>query len=96
MRDSYVGLVLEFLANNDPLVPFTLTHPYDDFAALIRKVENDSRGVGSPGGFVPHSTIWLASDEQKLVGDSNMFNSALLKASQQESEAASLPLEVPL
>lgn len=72
LQESYVGLVLEFLSNNEPLVPFTLAYPYDDFAALIRKLENDSRGIGIPEGFVSHSTFWLVSDERELVGVSNL------------------------
>ncbi len=72
LQESYVGLVLEFLSNNEPLVPFTLAYPYDDFTALVRRLDNDSRGIGIPEGFVPHSTYCLVTDEQELVGVSNL------------------------
>jgi len=69
---TYVSLVQEFLANDEPLVPFTLGYPHDDFGALIKRLDDDSRGIGIPEGFVPHSTFWLVSDERELVGVSNL------------------------
>ncbi|MDP2743787.1 MAG: GNAT family N-acetyltransferase [Dehalococcoidia bacterium] len=53
-------------------MPFTLSYPCDDFGALIERLENNSRGIGIPEGFVPHSTFWLVTDEQEVVGVSNL------------------------
>jgi hypothetical protein len=36
LKQTYISLVEEFLATNEPLVPFTLGYPYQDFDALIK------------------------------------------------------------
>jgi len=72
LRESYRGLVDEFAKFSDKLVPFTLSFPNEDFAAFLQKLEDCSKGIGVPDGFVAHSTFWLIRDDNEVVGVSNI------------------------
>src|ERR1035437_9845292 len=74
-RESYCNLVAEFLANGEPLVPFTLGFESTNFDALLAKLDACARGVGIPEGFVAHSTFWLVRDGTEVVGVSNIRHS---------------------
>jgi predicted acetyltransferase len=71
LQDSYRSLVREFLDAGEPLVPFPLAFPNEDFPAFVARLEACARGEGLPAGFVPHSTWWLVSDGE-VVGVSNL------------------------
>jgi predicted acetyltransferase len=72
LEDSYIGLVQEFLANDEPLIPFPLAFAYDDFPAMLKKLADQSKGIDLPEGFIANSTFWLLNQEQEVVGVSNL------------------------
>lgn len=72
LRDSYRGLVNEFVKQNESLVPFVLRFEHCDFDALLARLDACSRGIGLPGGFVPHSTYWLIENGVHVIGVSNI------------------------
>ncbi len=51
--------------------PFTLDFEFDDFPALVTQLNNCSRGIGLPDGWVPHTTFWLLEGEE-IVGVSSL------------------------
>lgn len=71
LQDSYRDLIREFLDAGEPLVPFPLKFPNDDFAAFLARLAACARGEDIPPGFVPHTTYWLVSDGA-VVGVSNL------------------------
>ena len=74
LRDSYRDLIREFRDAGEPLIPFPLTFPNDDFPAFLARLAACARGEGLPPGFVPHSTYWLVSDGA-VVGVVNLRHS---------------------
>jgi predicted acetyltransferase len=72
---SYRGHVAEFVARGEPFVPFPIGFDLSDFGALLQKLEDCSRGVGIPAGFVPHTTFWLVRGGSEVVGVSNLRHS---------------------
>lgn len=72
LRDSYRGLVHEFVEGGEPLVPFPLKFPNDDFAKFLEHLSACARGEGLPPGFVAHSTYWLVLVGTEVVGVSNL------------------------
>lgn len=72
LKDSYLSHVEEFRQRGEPLVPFPLKFATDDFPAFITKLEDCSRGVNIPDGFVAHETFWLVEDGVIVVGVSNL------------------------
>jgi predicted acetyltransferase len=75
LRDSYLGLIDEFVAGGDPLVPFTLAFDNTDFAAFLSRLNDCAAGIGIPDGFAAHSTYWLVRDQAEVVGVSNIRHS---------------------
>src|ERR1700676_764268 len=71
LQDSYRDLIREFPEGGEPLIPFTLTFPNDDFPAFVARLAACARGEGLPPGFVPNSTYWLVCDGA-VVGVSNL------------------------
>ena len=74
LQDSYRDLIREFRDAGEPLVPFSLSFPNDDFPAFLAHLAACARGEGVPPGFVPHSTYWLVSDGV-VVGVANLRHS---------------------
>ena len=70
-KDSYRTLVAEFVACGEPLIPFPLSFPHENFEAFLAQLAGCERGIGIPEGFVPHSTFWLMRGED-IVGVSNL------------------------
>lgn len=68
-EQSYVAYIREL--GDEVRHPFPLDFDYDDFAALLARLEGYSRGENIPDGFVPHSTFWLVQGDE-LVGVSNL------------------------
>ena len=74
LQDSYRSLVREFLERGEPLVPFALSFPNEDFPAFLAQLASCKRGEGLPAGFVAHSTYWLVCNDI-VVGVSNLRHS---------------------
>jgi predicted acetyltransferase len=72
LEASYRGHVAEFVARGEPFIPFPIGFDLGDFSALLQKLEDCSRGVGIPAGFVPHTTFWLVRGGSEVVGVSNL------------------------
>lgn len=75
LRDSYRGLIAELDAAGEMRIPFPLSFPFEDFAALLMKLEEAAKGIGLPDGFVPHSTYWLVRGNSEIVGVANLRHS---------------------
>lgn len=69
---SYGGLIEEFVASGEDLIPFSLNYPHEDFAALVRRLRGHSLGRELQAGFVPNSTFWLVDERDEVVGVSNL------------------------
>ena len=51
--------------------PFTLDFQFDDFPALVARLNNCSLGIDLPDGGVPHTTFWMVEDGE-IVGVSSL------------------------
>ncbi|WP_221029152.1 GNAT family N-acetyltransferase [Actomonas aquatica] len=71
-RESYLGLIAEFKARDEPLIPFPLSFPTDDFPAFLAGLEASERGENLPAGFVAHSSYWLVENDTEVVAVSNL------------------------
>lgn len=71
-RESYRGLVNEFVLAGESLVPFVLAFDNADFPAFLARLDNCARGSDIPAGFVAHSTWWLMRDRTSVVGVANI------------------------
>ena len=71
---SYRSLLEEFRTRRERLIPFPLSFPHANFPELIARLEENSKGLGLPAGFVAHSTYWLVTDSE-ILGVSNLRHS---------------------
>ncbi len=39
-----------------------------DFNLFLRKMENESKGINLPNGWIPFSTFWLIDEKENVVG----------------------------
>lgn len=72
LQESYRSLVREFVECGEPLVPFPLAFPNEDFPAFLSRLSACANGEGIPEGFVPHSTYWLVRNGSEVIGVSNL------------------------
>lgn len=72
LRESYLSLLEEFRLRGEPLVPFPLSFPTDDFPGFLDRLKKCSEGLGIPAGFVAHETFWLVAEGEGVVGVSNL------------------------
>lgn len=71
-QQSYRGLVAEFVAAGEKLIPFTLAFEHADFNTFLARLDACSKGIGLPDGFVAHTTYWLVRNQIEVVGVSNI------------------------
>jgi predicted acetyltransferase len=66
---SYRAYITEL--GDEERYPFPLDFDHSDFPALLRRLDEFSRGISIPEGFVPSTTYWLV-DGSELLGVSNL------------------------
>lgn len=69
---SYLSLLQEIRENEEEPIPFVLKYDADDIHSLVKRCENDAKGIDLPDGFVPHATYWLVKDGCHVIGVSNL------------------------
>jgi len=71
LKETYIECVKDFVANDEPLIPFSLSFQYEDFDELLAKLDDYSKGIAIPEGFVANTTYWLVA-QNEVVGVSNL------------------------
>ncbi len=68
-EDSYRSYIDEL--GDAERYPFTLDLEFDDFSALVTRLNNFARGIDLPDDLVPNTTFWLVEDGE-IVGVSSL------------------------
>jgi predicted acetyltransferase len=68
-KDSYLEYIKEL--GNEERYPFPMDFDYSNFEALLEKIEQFSKGLNLPAGYVPSSTFWLV-DSREIIGVTNI------------------------
>lgn len=72
LESSYREYIEEL--GDEERYPYPMDLDHTDFSALIRKLNNFSRGIDLPELLVPNSTFWF-THEEKLIGVSHLRHS---------------------
>jgi len=72
LRDEYLAFYQEWKDSGETMVPWVISKDPSDFAAMLQELYAEEAGENLPAGWVPASTYWLATEEQKLVGAVNI------------------------
>ena len=68
-QNSYYRYIKEL--GEEERYPFPLDFAYDDFDALLEKLEKFALGEKLPKGYVPSTTFWLVEKEE-IIGVTNL------------------------
>lgn len=68
-EQSYGAYIVEL--GDEERYPFPLDFEHNDFAALLRRLDDFTKGINIPEGFVPSSTFWLVEGGE-IIGVSNL------------------------
>lgn len=83
LKKQYLEFYQEWKDSGEDMVPWVIEKDPTDFQAMLSFIENNSKGVNLPSGWVPDSTYWLVDAGQNVVGAVNIRHSlteALLNA----------------
>ncbi|EDL65944.1 GNAT family N-acetyltransferase [Bacillus sp. SG-1] len=83
LKKQYLEFYQEWKDSGEDMVPWVIEKDPSDFQAMLSFIENNSKGVNLPAGWVPDSTYWLVDAGQNVVGAVNIRHSlteALLNA----------------
>lgn len=68
-QESYIAYIEEL--GDEERYPFPLDFEYEDFASLLKKLDNYAIGSNIPKNMVPSSTFWLIQNN-KIIGVTNL------------------------
>ena len=68
-QESYLAYIAEL--DDEERYPFPLDFEYEDFASLLKKLDNYAIGSNIPKNMVPSSTFWLVQNN-KIIGVTNL------------------------
>ncbi|MBS4178635.1 GNAT family N-acetyltransferase [Lederbergia citrea] len=81
-KEAYVEMIAEWIEAGEKMVPFVLRMDTADFGGMLIELARFKKGIGIPETFVPHTTYWLADENDRIVGCINIrhnLNDRLLK-----------------
>jgi predicted acetyltransferase len=68
LAEPFAAMVREFMeTGEDWFTNFPLA--LEDFAAFVRELEDEARGISLPPGIVPQQTYWLVKDGATVLGE---------------------------
>jgi predicted acetyltransferase len=69
MDSAYLGMVDEFLEAGEGYPYNNIPLGREDFAAYVRELEEEAKGIGLPPGVVPQTTYVLVRDGARVLGE---------------------------
>lgn len=68
-QTSYIQYIQEL--GDEERYPFPLDFDYQDFQALLARLDEFANGINLPEGYVPSTTLWLVENNE-LIGVTNL------------------------
>lgn len=72
LENEYLDMIQDWKNNNEKPKPWTLNVEARDFSAMIQRLEGFSKGIGLKENQVEHSTYWLVTNQNRVVGAVNI------------------------
>ncbi|MWV42815.1 GNAT family N-acetyltransferase [Paenibacillus sp. HJL G12] len=72
LKNEYFDFYTEWKESGEDMVPWVISRDPQDFEAMLDWLDNHARGIDLPEGWVPDSTFWLVSADQKVIGAVNI------------------------
>ncbi|EJQ38093.1 hypothetical protein IEC_02621 [Bacillus toyonensis] len=75
LQEEYLDFYNEWKDSGETMIPWVISKAPSNFPAMIQELLDAHNGVNLPESWVPDSTYWLVTDENKIVGIVNIRHS---------------------
>ncbi|WP_335871999.1 GNAT family N-acetyltransferase [Bacillus sp. 2205SS5-2] len=75
LQTEYFDFYQEWVKSGEVMVPWVISKDPRGFAKMIQTLQNASLGSNLPDGWVPNSTFWLVSEQNRILGAVNIRHS---------------------
>ncbi|MEH7277403.1 GNAT family N-acetyltransferase [Bacillus toyonensis] len=75
LQEEYLDFYNEWQDSGETMIPWVISKDPSNFPAMIQELLDAHNGVNLPESWVPDSTYWLVTDENKIVGVVNIRHS---------------------
>ncbi|MBJ8108565.1 MULTISPECIES: GNAT family N-acetyltransferase [Bacillus] len=75
LQEEYLDFYNEWKDSGETMIPWVISKDPSNFPAMIQELLDAHNGINLPESWVPDSTYWLVTDENKIVGAVNIRHS---------------------
>ncbi|GMK37151.1 acetyltransferase [Paenibacillus sp. CCS19] len=72
LREAYLDFYQEWVDSGEDMVPWVISKDPTDFDAMVQSLLNNEKDENLPAGWVPDSTYWLVTANNKVIGAVNI------------------------
>ncbi|PGM97367.1 GNAT family N-acetyltransferase [Bacillus cereus] len=75
LQEEYFEFYTEWKDSGETMIPWVISKDPSNFPAMIQELLDAHNGINIPETWVPDSTYWLVTNENKIVGAVNIRHS---------------------
>ncbi|WP_242270200.1 GNAT family N-acetyltransferase [Bacillus cereus group sp. BfR-BA-01395] len=75
LQDEYLDFYNEWKDSGETMIPWVISKDPFNFPAMVQELLDAHNGVNLPQSWVPDSTYWLVTDNNRIVGAVNIRHS---------------------
>ncbi|HDR7283894.1 GNAT family N-acetyltransferase [Bacillus cereus group sp. BfR-BA-01119] len=75
LQDEYLDFYNEWKDSGETMIPWVISKDPSNFPAMVQELLDAHNGVNLPESWVPDSTYWLVTDNNRIVGTVNIRHS---------------------
>ncbi|MDE7554171.1 GNAT family N-acetyltransferase [Bacillus tropicus] len=75
LQDEYLDFYTEWKDSGEMMIPWVISKDPSNFPAMVQELLDAHNGVNLPQSWVPDSTYWLVTDNNRIVGAVNIRHS---------------------
>ncbi|MED2934646.1 GNAT family N-acetyltransferase [Bacillus wiedmannii] len=75
LQEEYLDFYKEWKDSGETMIPWVISKDPSNFKAMIQELHDAHNGVNLPEPWVPDSTYWLVTDNNRIVGAVNIRHS---------------------
>ncbi|HDR4708809.1 TPA: GNAT family N-acetyltransferase [Bacillus paranthracis] len=75
LQDEYLDFYNEWKDSSETMIPWVISKDPSNFPAMVQELLDAHNGVNLPQSWVPDSTYWLVTDNNRIVGAVNIRHS---------------------
>lgn len=72
LQEEYLEFYQEWKNSGEMMIPWVITKDPSNFPAMVQELLDAAKGKNIPDSWVPDSTYWLITNDNKIVGAVNI------------------------